>query len=129
MFTSSARPNDAPRILVVDDIADNRDLLQLLLEGEGYQVDTAAGGYCAIAKMEQQPPDLVLLDVMMPDLDGYSVAHWMAEQHLSVPVLFVTGCADIAVRSHETALTTDWIRKPIAFEELLDKTRAFVAAL
>ena len=62
------------RILVVDDVADNSFLLQMLLEDEGYQVEVADSGAAALAKIESAPPKLVLLDVMMPGMNGYEVA-------------------------------------------------------
>ena len=66
-------PSQIYRILVVDDVADNLFLLQTLLEVEGYKVDTANNGTQALAQIAAAPPDLVRLDVMMPDINGYVV--------------------------------------------------------
>jgi len=125
-FNSSHFP--APYILVVDDIEDNRALLQVLLEGEGYVVETASEGYGAIAKIERHPPDLIVLDLMMPGLDGYGVAEWLAQNYPFIPVLVVTGCSEFPDFCRQYQLVADCIRKPITFEELLEKTRAFAAA-
>ena len=81
------------RILVVDDVADNSFLLQTFLELEGYQVEVADSGYLALEKIETAPPDLVLLDVMMPGMNGYEVVkHIRENQQLPfIPILLVTG--------------------------------------
>ncbi|MBD1909419.1 response regulator [Leptolyngbya sp. FACHB-16] len=126
---TSASPRSytpTPKVLVVDDIADNRDLLKLLLESEGYLVETAAEGYTAIAKIEQQLPDLVILDLMMPDLDGYGVAQWVSQNQPFVPLLIVTGASEFPNFGNKTGLIADCIRKPIVFEELLEKVQAFI---
>jgi len=128
MSTANSLQTATSRILVVDDIADNRDLLQLLLESEGYEVETAPEGYTAIAKIERNPPDLVLLDLMMPDLDGYDVAEWIAKNHPFIPILVVTGCTELPQFCSQSKLIADCIHKPIAFDELLEKTQAFVLA-
>jgi len=128
MFASNSTYSLPPRILVVDDIADNRDFLQLLLESEGYEVETAAEGYSAIAKIDRNPPDLVLLDLMMPDLDGQSVAQWLTQNYASIPILVVTGYPDLPDICRESKSIADCIRKPIAFDELLEKVKTFITA-
>ena len=67
-------PAPATRILVVDDNEDNLLLLSALLEGQGYAVQTAATGQAALAAVAADPPACILLDVMLPDLDGHAVA-------------------------------------------------------
>ncbi|MBV9017319.1 MAG: response regulator, partial [Alphaproteobacteria bacterium] len=62
--------HEPPLILVVDDVPDNVDILQMRLESQGYEVTTAADGLEALAKTRKVLPDLILLDVMMPRLDG-----------------------------------------------------------
>ena len=85
-------PASAPRILVVDDEPDLRDLLAYNLEREGYTVATAADGHEALALAAATPPDLVLLDVMMPNLDGLATCRRLREHaHLrTLPVLMLT---------------------------------------
>jgi CheY-like chemotaxis protein len=61
---------DPARILVVDDVPDNVDILQMRLESQGYEVATAADGLEALHKIRELLPDLVLLDIMMPKMDG-----------------------------------------------------------
>src|ERR1700738_3609001 len=87
---------DPPLILVVDDVADNVDILQMRLEAQGYAVATAADGIEALEKIRALLPDLVLLDVMMPRLDGIeTVKRLKADPSLPfVPVILVTAKAD-----------------------------------
>ena len=125
MLATDSLRSVTPRILVVDDIEDNREILKTLLEDEGYQVETAEEGYSAIAKIERQPPDLILLDMMMPGLDGDGVAQWLAKNYPFIPVLVVTGHAEFPDFCLKYRLIADCIRKPVSFVELLDKIRVF----
>jgi CheY-like chemotaxis protein len=116
------------RILVVDDIADNSFLLQTILEAEGYRVDVADDGMTALAQMAAYPPDLVLLDVMMPHMNGYEVAEQIrCNPDLSfIPVVLVTG-NDQATIAAELKIEIDGlIRKPIDYEQLLDQVRSIL---
>ncbi len=74
-----AETERAPRILVVDDVEDNRDILTRRLVRRGYEVDEATGGYEALSKIDEDIRfDLVLLDIMMPDLNGNEVLRRMS---------------------------------------------------
>ena len=90
------RPNHAARILIVDDERQNRQLLEVMLAPEGYLLQTAARGEEALAMVAQRPPDLILLDVMMPGMNGYEVAGTikgnLATKH--IPVIMVTALDD-----------------------------------
>lgn len=90
--------NARKTILAVDDEQDIIDMLVLLLESEGYRILSAPGGAEAIALLEEQTPDLVLLDIMMPEVDGHKVCkHIRAQERLSaMPVLMLTAKNDIA---------------------------------
>lgn len=116
------------RILVVDDIADNLFLLQTILEAEGYRVDVADSGITALAKMAAYPPNLVLLDVMMPHMNGYEVAQQIrCNPDLSlIPVVLVTGNDQVAVAERLEIEVDGVIRKPIDFEQLLDQVRSIL---
>ncbi len=105
----------AKRILVVDDAVDNLFLLQTVLEVEGYQVEIADSGKAALAKIELQPPDLLLLDVMMPGMNGIEVVqHIRQNRNLPfIPVILVTGC-DRSSESQELDIE-DFIAKPVDF--------------
>ena len=116
------------RILVVDDLFDNLFLLQTLLEAEGYEVDTADSGGSALAKVESAPPDLILMDVMMPDMNGYEVTRQIRQnQSLPfMPILLVTAHDDISDIQGLALGANDFIRKPIEFDRLLARVAAFL---
>lgn len=81
--TSTLSAPSAFYILVVDDLSDNLFLLQTSLEAEGYNVDTADNGSSALEKVEASPPDLILMDVMMPDMNGYEVTQQIRQNPAS----------------------------------------------
>ena len=115
------------RILVVDDAVDNLFLLQTVLEVEGYQVEIADSGKAALAKIELQPPDLLLQDVMMPGMNGIEVVqHIRQNMNLPfIPVILVTGC-DRPCESEELDIE-DFIAKPIDFGKLLLRVGTILA--
>lgn len=116
------------RILVVDDLADNLLLLQTILEAEGYEVETADSGSLALAKIEATPPALLLLDVMMPDMDGYEVTRRIRQNKKLpfIPILLVTAYDSANAAAGLDLGANDFIRKPINFDELLARVRAFL---
>ena len=112
--------------MVVDDVIDNSYLLQVLLESEGYRVEIADSGRAAIARISASPPDLVLLDVMMPEMNGFEVAQQIRQDQKlsSLPIIFVTGHDPLQLEALETAKVDGLIRKPIDFEEVLTKVES-----
>lgn len=118
------------RILMVDDMIDNTSLLATVLEVEGYQVDVANDGYTAIFKIEENPPSLVLLDAMMPEIDGFQVAQWIRQNHSYVNILLVTAYDQASVFSNLNKLSVQvdgLIYKPINIKELLQKIQTILA--
>lgn len=116
------------RILVVDDLSDNLFLLQTILEAEGYEVDTADNGNLALAKVEDSPPDLILMDVMMPDMNGYEVTQQIRQNSSIpfIPILLVTAHEDANDIQGLALGANDFIRKPIEFDKLLARIKAFL---
>ena len=115
------------RILVVDDNEANRSLAQNTLEDEGYEVVLATGGAEGIAAFEKERPDCVLLDVRMPDIDGFAVCERIrALPHGSeTPVLFLTALRD--VDTFDRALRAggdDFLTKPIRPTELVVRVQS-----
>jgi CheY-like chemotaxis protein len=120
--------NPSFRILVVDDIGDNLFLLQTVLEAEGYEVDTADNGRLALEKVANSPPDLILMDVMMPDMNGYEVTRQIRQNRdiPFVPILLVTAHEDANDVQGLAMGANDFIRKPIEFDKLLTRIEAFL---
>jgi DNA-binding response OmpR family regulator len=103
-------------ILIVDDERDNRELLEVILAWEGFLVITAASGEEALATMAQQPPDLVLLDVMMPGMNGYEVAARIKGNldTKNIPVMMVTALEDRNAKMLGlSAGAEDFLTKPL----------------
>jgi two-component system OmpR family response regulator len=122
------RPDGAPvRILVVDDEATLTDLLQMALRYEGCEVRTAATGHAAVRTAKEFQPDAIVLDVMLPDLDGFEVLRRVRGQSPEVPVLFLT--ARDAVEDRIAGLTAggdDYVTKPFSLEEVVARLRALL---
>src|SRR6478735_9461807 len=122
------RPDGAPvRVLVVDDEPDVTDVLANVLTGEGWQVRTAADGTTALATARTFRPDAVVLDWMLPDLDGLQVMHGLRREAPQVCVLFLT--ARDAVEDRVAGITAggdDYVTKPFSLEEVLARLRGLL---
>jgi CheY-like chemotaxis protein len=116
------------RILIVDDLVDNLFLMQTVLEAEGYEVEVADNGCLAVAMVEAAPPDLILLDVMMPGMSGYEVTQQIRQMQgiPYIPILLVTAYAEPKAVEGLNLGANDFIRKPIDFDELVARVRAFL---
>lgn len=114
-------------ILVVDDEVGIRELLSEILFDEGYQVHVAENATQARQFRQKQTPDLVLLDIWMPDTDGLSLLkEWVAQDLLTMPVIMMSGHGTIETALEATRIgAADFLEKPIALQKLL-KTVATV---
>ena len=110
-----------PHILVVDDEADIRGLLKEILSEEGYQVDVAANAAQARASRARQIPDLVLLDIWMPDVDGITLLReWSAAVTDGCPVVMMSGHSTVETAVEATRLGAfDFVEKPLSLAKLL----------
>ncbi len=118
---------DPQRILVVDDEPRITDLVAMALRYEGFDVATAGTGRAGLKLVEEFRPALVVLDVMLPDMDGFAVTERLAADRVKVPVLFLT--ARDAVEDKVRGLTLggdDYVTKPFSIEELVARIRALL---
>ena len=108
-------------ILVVDDEMGIRELLSEILSDEGHAVDVAENAQAAREYFEQQTPDLVLLDIWMPDTDGVSLLkEWAAQGQLKMPVIMMSGHATIDTAVEATKIgALNFLEKPITLQKLL----------
>ncbi|MCC7127330.1 MAG: response regulator transcription factor [Microbacteriaceae bacterium] len=115
------------RVLVVDDERSLSDLLSMALKYEGWEVRTADTGHSAITIAREFKPDLTVLDIMLPDLDGLEVLSRMRANGHSAPVLFLT--AKDSVQDRVIGLTAsgdDYVTKPFSLEELIARLRGLL---
>lgn len=111
-------------ILVVDDEQELLDMVSSTLELEGYEVATATDGESALALVEERRPDLVLLDITMPKLNGFQVLLLM-RQHFNFPIIMLTGRIEVAsARDALTIGADDYVRKPFTTGELVSRIKA-----
>jgi two-component system OmpR family response regulator len=125
----AVRATRASRVLVVDDEPNICALLSATLRLAGFDVRSADGGRSALAAVTEFEPDLVVLDVMMPDLDGFEVARRLRAMPLGrdVPVLFLTARDAVADRiSGLTVGADDYVTKPFSLEEVVLRIRAIL---
>lgn len=127
-LTSNARFVERQRsVLVVDDEASICDAVGTALRYEGFEVSEARSGRQALACVREQPPDLILLDVMLPDLDGFEVARRLRTEGLSVPVLFLTARDALDdKREGFGAGGDDYVTKPFSLAEIVLRVHAIL---
>ena len=115
------------RILAVDDDKNTRMLFRAVLENAGYTVFTASNGEEALSVMEKEHIDLVVLDIMMPKMDGYEFTRVLREADNSLPILMVSA-KQLPSDKHQGFLvgTDDYITKPIDDEEMLLRIKALL---
>src|SRR3954451_17990248 len=115
------------RILVVDDEPNIADVVSMALRFQGYAVESAATGGEAVAAVGAFRPHLIVLDVMLPDFDGFEVARRLGAQQARVPIIFLT--ARDATEDKIRGLTIggdDYVTKPFSLEELVARVRSIL---
>ena len=115
-------------VLVVDDEHAIRESLRMILEYEGLEIEEASSGTQALAKLGEGEPDAVLLDIKMPDMDGLTVLERLGERGVAVPIIMVSGHADIQTAVEATRLGAfDFIEKPLQRDRVLVSLRRALA--
>jgi len=127
-LSPAQRPDSEPvKVLVVDDEDTLSELLSMALRYEGWEVRTAATGAAAVREARNFRPDAVILDMMLPDIDGLEVLRRLRADRLDVPVLFLT--ARDAVEDRVAGLTAggdDYVTKPFSLEEVIARVRGLM---
>ena len=126
MYNTKTEKKD--RILVVDDVYDNLLVIQTILEDEGYEIEIQEDSQIALTMVEESPPDLILLDLMMPDIDGYEFTRRVRQnkQLPFIPILLITAYDNITVADGLDAGAEDFIRKPVDADELQPRVRSLL---
>ena len=118
------------KVLIVEDDPEARKVLSLILKLDGYQISTAPGGAEAVQVMTTLIPDLLLLDVMMPGMDGYQVCGWVRANPATaaVPVVMLSGKADPESVARGLEVGADeYLSKPISPSKLIAQLRVVLA--
>ncbi len=119
--------NASSRVLVVDDEPSIVEVISMALRFQGFEVETAATGREAIAAVSRFHPDLMVLDVMLPDIEGFEVANRLGAQRAGVPIIFLT--ARDSTEDKVRGLTgggDDYMTKPFSLEELVARIRTIL---
>jgi DNA-binding response OmpR family regulator len=115
-------------ILITEDDDDLRALVETMLALEGFDVQTARHGREALERVAEQMPDLILLDMKMPVMDGWTFAREFEAQHgRSVPVVVLTAAEHAALRAQEIG-AAGWIAKPFQYDQLVSAVRSHLRA-
>jgi two-component system alkaline phosphatase synthesis response regulator PhoP len=127
--------SDKKRILVVDDEPDFASIVQANLKKEGFDVDIAYDGVEALEKVKKNPPDAIVLDVMMPEKDGYEVCAELKgdDKYKDIPIIMLTAVADHVGStrySHADGMSMeadDYLPKPASSEEIIASVKGLVS--
>jgi two-component system OmpR family response regulator len=123
----AGRPGGPARVLVVDDEASLTDLLSTALEWEGWRVRSAGDGWSAVRAAREFRPDAVVLDVLLPDIDGLEVMHRLRGELPGLPVLFLT--ARDALEDRLRGLRAggdDYVTKPFSLADVVDRLQVLM---
>ena len=123
--------NTPKKVLVVDDEPDTLELVKLVLESAGFEAILVNNGMEALAKIDAEKLDLVLLDIMMPDMDGWDVYRKIKERNSSIPIAILTAKAqniDKLLGLH-VLKADDYITKPFGKNELIKKVRKLTLSI
>ena len=126
-LVAGAQANTSHRVLVVDDEPNIADVISMALRYQGFAVETAGDGKAALKSVSDFRPHLIVLDVMLPDMEGFEVARRLGAQRTNVPIIFLT--ARDATEDKVRGLTLggdDYVTKPFSLEELVARIRSIL---
>jgi two-component system, OmpR family, response regulator len=123
---AAERTPDMRRVLIVDDEASITDAVATALRYEGFDTCEIASGRAAVAAIDEFRPDLIILDVMLPDLDGLAVARRLRDRRVPVPVIFLSAKDATEDKIAGLALGDDYVTKPFSLEEVIARLRGLL---
>jgi DNA-binding NarL/FixJ family response regulator len=115
------------KILIVDDELDCQTVLAMFLESEGYEIESASSGVEALTRFKENPPDLVISDIVMPQMDGFELCRRLRASRLGqlIPFIFLSGQGELESRIEGYAIgADDYLVKPFEPDEILAKIKA-----
>jgi two-component system, OmpR family, response regulator len=124
---STTAPTETHRVLVVDDEPNIADVISMALRFQGFTVESAGDGRSALEAVATFKPDLLVLDVMLPDMEGFEIARRLSAERVQVPIIFLT--ARDATEDKVRGLTMggdDYVTKPFSLEELVARIRTIL---
>jgi two-component system cell cycle response regulator DivK len=118
-----------PLVLIVDDDFEGREMYAATLASAGYRVEEAADGFEATDKAFHLRPDAILMDLLMPRLDGWEVAEWLTQNAITarIPIIAVTGAGHQEIAKAREAGCTSVLVKPCSPDEVLDELRQILS--
>jgi len=119
-------PAGVTKVLVVDDEPSITDFVSMALRSEQFDVRVAGNGREALDAVESFSPDLAVLDIIMPDIDGFEVARRLRDQGVKLPILFLTARDATADKVRGLSLGDDYMTKPFSIEELVARIRSIL---
>ncbi|MCB0193704.1 MAG: response regulator transcription factor [Anaerolineae bacterium] len=117
--------SNKPHVLVVDDEPNIREVVELYLQREGYEVEVAGDGAAALQAIERKTPDLIVLDLMLPAINGLQITRMLREGDYNVPIIMLTAKSDETDRINGLELgADDYVTKPFSPKELVARVKA-----
>jgi len=126
---AAVEPKDMPKILLAEDDTDMRRFLVKALQNAGYEVTSYDNGLSAYERLREEPFELLLTDIVMPEMDGIELARRASELDPDIKIMFITGFAAVALNSDSAApKNAKVLSKPVHLRELVNEVQKLLAA-